>query len=85
MHQYSAFWPQGRRWSRVEIKKKLGLALAAYAGLAALAWTTLSDDAVPVAGWNIRIRTVTLMVLGLFAFRSLMYFWRTQIEKRDGA
>jgi ABC-type uncharacterized transport system permease subunit len=67
----------------LEIKKKFGLALIAYAVLAALAWSTLSDEPIPVFHLNIRLRAGTLLILGLFAFRAVLYFWRTRIEKMD--
>ncbi len=73
----------------MDIRKKLALALAAYAVLALLAWQTLSNDAIRVFDFDVRLRTGTLIVLGLFAFRSLLYFWRVRIEeeaeKRQGA
>ena len=63
------------------IKKKFALALIAYAVLGILAWTTLSDDPIRVFNGNIRLRTGTLIVLGLFAFRAALFFWRTRIEE----
>jgi len=65
----------------VTIKKKFVLALIAYAVFGVLAWTTLSDDPIPVFSANIRLRTGTLLILGMFAFRSVLYFWRTRIEE----
>jgi len=65
----------------VTIKKKFGLALIAYAVLGVLAWTTLSDEPIPVFSGNLRLRTGTLVILGLFAFRSALFFWRTRIEQ----
>jgi hypothetical protein len=65
----------------VTIKKKFVLALIAYAVFGVLAWTTLSDEPIPVFGGNVRLRTGTLLILGLFAFRSGLYFWRTRIEE----
>jgi ABC-type uncharacterized transport system permease subunit len=65
----------------VTIRKKFGLALVAYAVLAVLAWTTLSDEPIQVFNANVRLRTGTLIILGLFAFRAALYFWRTRIEE----
>ena len=64
------------------VKRKFVLALAAYAVLGVLAWTTLSDEAIPVLGLNLKLRAVTLVILGMFAFKSLMFFWRTRIEEK---
>jgi cysteine sulfinate desulfinase/cysteine desulfurase-like protein len=65
----------------VTIKKKFIWALIAYAGLGILAWTTLSDDPIRIGDWNVKLRSGTLLVLGLFAFRAAMFFWRTRIEE----
>ena len=68
------------------IKKKFGLSLVAYAVLGVLAWTTLSDEPIRVFNANVRLRTGTLLILGLFAFRAALYYWRTRIEEeRAGA
>jgi hypothetical protein len=61
-------------------KKKFVLALIAYAVLGILAWTTLSDEPIRVFNANLRLRTGTLLILGLFALRATLYFWRTRIE-----
>ncbi len=65
------------------IKKKFVLALIAYVVLGVLAWTTLSDDPIQIFNANIRLRTGTLLILGLFAFRAALYFWRTRIEEQQ--
>jgi hypothetical protein len=67
----------------VTIKKKFVLALIAYAVLGILAWTTLSDEPIQVLNANIRLRTGTLLILGLFAFRAALYFWRTRTEEQQ--
>jgi hypothetical protein len=64
------------------MKRKFVLALVAYGVLAVLAWTTLSDEPIQVFSANIRLRTGTLLILGLFAFRAALYFWRTRIEEQ---
>jgi asparagine N-glycosylation enzyme membrane subunit Stt3 len=70
----------------VTIKKKFALALIAYAVLGVLAWTTLSDEPIRVFNANVRLRTGTLLILGLFAFRAALYLWRTRIEaERESA
>ena len=68
------------------IKKKFVLALVAYAVLGVLAWTTLTDEPIRIFNANVKLRTGTLLVLGLFAFRAALYYWRTRIEEeRAGA
>ena len=68
-------------WKKLTIRKKFGLALAAYAALGVLAWMTLSDEAIPVSGWNLKLRTGTLLILGMLAFKSALFYWRTRIEE----
>ena len=63
------------------IKKKFVLALVAYAVLGVLAWTTLSDEPIRVFDFSVKLRTGTLLILGLFAFKAALYFWRTRIEE----
>jgi hypothetical protein len=67
------------------IKKKFVLALIAYAVLGVLAWTTLSDQVIPISGWNLKLRTGTLLILGLLAFKSALFYWRTRIEEAEQA
>jgi hypothetical protein len=66
----------------LEIKKKFVMALGAYAVLGVLAWTTLSNETIPVFGMNVNLRDGTLLILGLFAFRAALYYWRTRIEEK---
>jgi len=67
----------------VNVKRKFALALIAYAVLGVLAWTTLSNDAIPLAGLNVKLREGTLLILGMFALRSGLYYWRTRIEEEQ--
>ena len=67
----------------VTIKKKFVLSLVAFAVLGVLAWTTLSDEPIPVFNANIRLRTGTLLILGMFAYRAVLYYWRTRIEEKQ--
>ena len=63
------------------IKKKFALALIAYAVLGVLAWTTLSDQPIQVFDLNLKLRTGTLLILGLLIFKSALFYWRTRIEE----
>jgi hypothetical protein len=65
----------------VTIKKKFVLAMMAYAVLGVLACTTLSDEPMQILNASIRLRTGTLLILGLFAFRAALYYWRTRIDE----
>jgi hypothetical protein len=60
----------------VSLKQKLVLAFTAYAALAFLAWQTLGDEPLRVGQYfHVGLRTLVLVILGLFAFRTLMT-WR---------
>ncbi len=52
--------------------KKFYLALLAYAALAALAWTTLSDP---------KFRLATLAILAMFALRT--WSWNSKLESEE--
>jgi hypothetical protein len=69
----------------VTVKKKFALALLAYAALGILAWTTLSNEPIHLLNADISLRQGTLIVLGLFAFRSALYYWRTRIEDQQAS
>jgi hypothetical protein len=64
-------------------KKKFVIALVAYGVLGILAWTTLSDDSIRVFDLNVKLRSGTLLVLGLFLFRTALHFYRTRIEEEQ--
>jgi hypothetical protein len=68
---------------KLEIKKKFGLALVAYVVLGILAWSTLSNEPIPLLGMNVNLRDGTLVILGLFAFRAALYYWRVRIEEKQ--
>ncbi len=63
------------------LKKKFVRALIGYVALGVLAWTTLSDEPIRVFNGNLRLRTGTLLILGLFAFRTALHYWRLRIEE----
>jgi hypothetical protein len=67
----------------VDINKRFGVTLAAFAVLGILSWTTLSDQPFELLGVTISLRTVTLIVLGMFALRAGLYFLRARLEKSD--
>jgi hypothetical protein len=67
----------------LDIKRKFGLAIAAYAVLGLLIWQTLSDEPVRIFDHDIRLRTATLLIVGVFALRTCLHFWRVRIEESD--
>jgi hypothetical protein len=68
----------------LQLKQKFIVALAAYVVLAALVWTTLSSEPIQIGFFRGDLRTVTLAILGVFAFRTAMGYWRRKIDdERD--
>ena len=59
---------------------KFFIAMLAYVVLGILAVTTLNQS-VPVAGRQVPLSTITLVVLGLFAFRTWLHRKRELLEK----
>ncbi len=57
--------------------------MTAYVALGFLAWQTLSDEPIGIGGVHASLRTLTLVILGIFAFRTLMGYWRLRIEEND--
>ena len=62
------------------MSKKLLTALGLYAGIGVLAWFTL-DASVPLGDREIPLRAVTLLLLGLFAVRTLLHAQRERVEQ----
>ena len=56
--------------------------MLAYVVLAVLAVTTLTQT-FPVMGRQVPLSAITLVVLGLFAFRTWLHHKREMLEKHD--
>ena len=67
----------------MEKKKRLSFALAAYALLGLLIWTTMSDLPVKVGSSQISIRGLTLAIVAFFAVRTLLNWRADQIRARE--
>ena len=61
-------------------RKRLYVALAIYAVLALLIWVTMEDVPLPVGSGRIGIRSLTLIVLAVFALRTILHFRADQIR-----
>ena len=64
-------------------RKRLYVALAVYAVLGLLIWTTMVDVPVPVGSGNIGIRSLTLMMLAFFALRTLLHWRADQVRSEQ--
>jgi hypothetical protein len=67
----------------MQIEKRLWVALAAFAGVALLAWFTMDNTPIQIAGGHISFRGFTLAVLGFFAARTVLYWKAEKIRSED--
>jgi len=63
--------------------KRFGFALAAYALLGLLIWTTLGDIPIRIAGGQISFRGLTLAIVAFFAVRTLLHWRSEQARTQD--
>ncbi len=61
-------------------RKRFYVALAIYAVLGLLIWITMEDVPLPVGSGRIGIRSLTLIVLAVFALRTILHFRADQIR-----
>ena len=61
-------------------RKRFFVALAIYAVLGLLIWVTMEDVPLPVGSGRIGIRSLTLIVLAVFALRTILHFRADQIR-----
>ena len=61
---------------------RFSIAMFAYVALAVLAVATLTET-FPVMGRQVPLSAITLVVLGLFAFRTWLHHKREMLEKHD--
>jgi hypothetical protein len=64
----------------MENRKRIGIALAVYAVLGLLIWTTMGDVPVSIAGGKISIRAITLAIVAFFAVRTLLHWKADEIR-----
>jgi uncharacterized membrane protein len=61
-------------------RKRFYVALAIYAVLGLLIWVTMKDVPLPVGNGQIGIRSLTLIVLAVFALRTVLHWRADQIR-----
>jgi hypothetical protein len=61
-------------------RRRFYVALAIYAVLAMLIWVTMEDVPLPVGNGQVGIRSLALIVLALFAVRTVLHFRAEQIR-----
>ncbi len=68
----------------MQMRKRFYVALAIYAVLGLVIWATMEDIPLPVGNGRLGIRSLTLIVLALFAVRTVLHFRAERIrEERD--
>jgi hypothetical protein len=61
-------------------RRRFYVALAIYAVLAVLIWVTMEDVPLPVGNGQVGIRSLTLIVLAVFAVRTVLHSRADQIR-----
>ena len=64
----------------MEKRRRFYVAIAIYAALGLLIWVTMEDVPLPVGNGQVGIRSLTLIVLALFAVRTVLHFRSEQIR-----
>jgi hypothetical protein len=64
-------------------RKRFYVALAIYAALGLLIWVTMQDVPLPVGSGHLGIRSLTLIVLAVFALRTVLHFRADQIREQE--
>ena len=65
------------------MERKFWIALGLYGCLAGLAWYTLGDATVRLFGGPVQVRLFVVLILGTFAFRTMMARWAEKIRRSD--
>ena len=61
-------------------RKRFYVAISIYAVLGLLIWVTMEDVPLPVGNGQIGMRSLTLIVLAVFAVRTVLHFRADQIR-----
>jgi hypothetical protein len=64
-----------------ELERKYPVALVLYGALAVLAWFTMGADTVVVFGRPVELRVIPILILGTFAFRTVMAMQADRIRR----
>jgi len=64
-------------------RKRFYVALAIYAALGLLIWVTMEDVPLPVGSGHVGMRSLTLIVLAVFALRTVLHFRADRIREQD--
>ena len=67
----------------MEKHKRIVIALAVYAVLGLLIWTTMSDVPIRIGGGQISIRAVTLAIVAFFAVKTVLHWKADRIRSEE--
>ena len=67
----------------MQMRKRFYVALAIYVVLGLLIWVTMEDVPLPVGNGHLGIRSLTLIVLALFAVRTVLHCRAERIREEQ--
>ncbi|MGZ4855316.1 MAG: hypothetical protein ACXVKH_08815 [Candidatus Angelobacter sp.] len=65
-------------------RKRFYVAITIYAALGLLIWVTMEDVPLPAGSGHVGIRSLTLIVLALFAVRTVLHWRADRIRGEQG-
>ncbi|MGZ4866261.1 MAG: hypothetical protein ACXV7C_03500 [Candidatus Angelobacter sp.] len=65
-------------------RKRFYVAITIYAALGLLIWVTMEDVPLPAGNGHVGIRSLTLIVLALFAVRTVLHWRADRIRGEQG-
>ena len=66
-----------------ELERRYPIALLLYAVLAVLVWFTVGGGTIIVFGRPVEMRWIPILILGTFAFRTMLVRQADKIRRRD--
>jgi hypothetical protein len=66
-----------------ELERRYPIALLLYAVLAVLVWFTVGEGTIIVFGKPVEMRWIPILILGTFAFRTMLVRQTDKIRRRD--
>jgi ABC-type transport system involved in cytochrome bd biosynthesis fused ATPase/permease subunit len=68
----------------MDIKRRFRISLIAYVVIALLIWATLRGASIVVNGHLVNLQYAALVVVGLFALKTILHWKAEQIQDRKG-
>jgi hypothetical protein len=64
-------------------ERRFYVALALYAVLAVLVWTTLGYSPVRIQGREVDLRIIPSLILGMFALRTILFYQAERVRTKE--